>query len=112
MTITTIADLQSKAPRSAAAQKRLLEAYKATFEGTGGKEDAEVVLVDLARASGFFEFAGADVSEGERAYNDGARSVYGHIMTKLTVPHSTLNSITEAVVRENTASKEAEGQEL
>jgi hypothetical protein len=111
MTVT-IADLVSTAPRSAAAQRRLLEAYRALFEGTGGKEDAEVVMVDLAQFSGYFQFAGPSATHGERAYNDGARSVFGHIMTKLTVPQSTLNAIADAVVRERTASRDAEGQEL
>lgn len=57
------------------ADARLRGAYGAVFAGNATVEDAELVLVDLAVLTRFYECAAPDAQEGALKYIDGRRSV-------------------------------------
>lgn len=60
---------------SADSDNRLAAAYQATFAGNATKEDAEIVLVDLAVTARFYEHMDPDVSSTALHHVDGRRAV-------------------------------------
>lgn len=68
------------------AEAHLVEAYRAFAEGRAGKQDADLVLQDLAMYSGYFHVTSQDTSEGATKYAEGARSVFARVMFMLNLP--------------------------
>lgn len=59
-------------------------------------EDKQIVLADLANASGFFRVSGPGFSGEDRAFSDGMRAVYGHAHKFLTMTEAELRDLQEA----------------
>lgn len=100
----TLTDLFGTA-RPATAEKRLMEAYKAVFEGHGTAADADLVLVDLLVVSGYHTHLepppGSDApSAGALHEHNGSRKVGGRIMRMLNYTAAELNDLQKAVLRE------------
>lgn len=90
------AELPPGRRRGKDAERRLAEAYRALFDAKATKPQAEMVLTDLARVSGFFNTLGAPFSHDERAHFDGQRAVYGHIYRFLRMTEGEMRALQEA----------------
>lgn len=66
----------------------LVGAYRRVFVegGAASTEDKQVVLADLANASGFYRVSGPGMSAEDRAFADGMRATYArvHLFLKMT----------------------------
>jgi hypothetical protein len=93
--------------RTATAQVKLTEAYCAVFEGRGGPQDAEIVLVDLARNTGYLHITMPDPTNttNQLWFNEGRRSVMGRIMQFVALPGEAKLRLAEAVRMEDAASQ-------
>lgn len=90
------AELPAGRRRGKDAERRLADAYRALFAARASKRQAEMVLADLARESGFFTTMGAPFSHDERAHRDGQRAVFGHIYRFLRMTSGELTALQEA----------------
>jgi hypothetical protein len=86
--------------RSSTAELRLMQAYEALFGGRGSPEDAGLVLVDLAKFTGYYNTSSPDVSGDALRYYEGQRSVMGRILALKTAPDIELEAIRQAVREE------------
>ena len=108
----TIATIFSRGKRrTAKAQKRLVMAYRRTFRGEGDMEDAEIVLVDLARSLGYYHTTEPSDDTEQLWFNEGKRAAFGHIQKLLQLPSETLDALASRVIMEDQASRD-EGEEL
>lgn len=82
--------------RTNTARERLVDAYQAVFEGRGGRDDAEIVLADLAAFTGFFGVFAPGVTDAELRYAEGMRAVYGRIHARLRLSAEERVSLQEA----------------
>lgn len=99
---------ESRGPK---AQNRLREAYAAVVEGNATKEDAGLVLVDLAKASGYYNTTPPDASDGVLRYNEGARSIFARILQMSNPAFSEIDAIRKAV-QEETLTDQKTGHEI
>ena len=100
----TVTDLFKHNPvRTVEEQATLVEAYQAVFNGRGDKTQAEIVLVDILKASGYNAVAEFGVSSETLHQYEGSRRVGAHILQRLSVDVSQLREIGSAVGRENQA---------
>lgn len=95
--------------RSPSAAADLTNAYRALFTGHGGEREAQIVLADLANASGFYRVNGPEFSAEARAFADGERSVYGRIFRFLRMSDAEVRQLEEAARAEAIADAQ-EGQ--
>lgn len=86
--------------RTPSVKQRLLEAYTALFVGHGSKEDAQMVLTDLATFSGFFQVAPPGTGSDALQYAEGQRSVFGHIFGNLNLPNEEREALYRAALSE------------
>ena len=109
----TIATLFARGRRrTAKAQGRLRDAYVRVFEGTGDREDADLVFVDLARRSGYYYTTHPQgVSDRDIWFKEGQRALFARIVQQLNLPQEALNKLAEAVILEDHASHD-EKEEL
>ncbi len=84
---------------SADAVMRRAQAYEAVFSGVGSKEDAEIVLADLALVTGYYSVATATASSQSIHYVEGARSVFHHILGLIGNP-AIIGELHNAVINE------------
>ena len=103
--------------RGATAQSRMVSAYRALFSGHGGKDDADIVLTDLAKKSGFFGVMSASVLADVRnpamamALQEGSRTLFKDILNYLELPPEALSDLQQAVKAE-TAIDNVHGGEI
>lgn len=83
-----------------ATELALSEAYQAVFAGNATKDEADIVLIDLALQSGFFQVDGPGVSADQRAYSSGQRSVYAVIHGHLSKGPREMQELHSAVRQE------------
>lgn len=85
-------------PRGAQASKRLVLAYRNVFlpGATPTDEDKDIVLADLANASGYYRVTGSGFSGEDRAFADGMRTVFGHAKSFLLMSQDELIELEEA----------------
>jgi hypothetical protein len=95
--------------RSGHAIAKLSNAYEALFTGHGSKEDAEIVLADIANWTGFYRVNGPGLSAEDRAFFDGQRAVYGRIFRFLRMTEDERRQLEEAARAEALVDAE-EGQ--
>ncbi len=69
------------------------------FSGQGGREDAEIVLADLALASGFYSVATPTASSSSVHYAEGSRRVFHHILGLIGDP-KIIGDLHNAVINE------------
>lgn len=65
---------------------RLHEAYAAFMAGRPSSEDCELILVDLAYASGYYNTTSPDMPAEQVKYSEGMRAVYGRIVGLADMP--------------------------
>ena len=75
---TPLHDAAARA-RTVQGETRLMEAYRNVFSGKGTTDDAEAVLVDLLKVSGYHMTLPASASDAEVRELNGSRKVGGHI---------------------------------
>jgi len=98
--------------RKAKAQARLASAYTQLFSGHGSVDDANIVLVDLAREGKYFYAATpGETSDGALWDMNGSRRIYGRILQFTQLPPEALEELAAAVMLEDAASQE-EGTDL
>jgi len=78
--------------RGAKAQQKLTAAYREVFKV--GREEAEIVLADLAEFSGFYRVT--QPGAGDLAFNEGMRAVYGRIFRFLRMTDQEIRELEEA----------------
>lgn len=83
------------------ADARLINAYLNVF-GRGG-EDIELVLVDLAAFSGFYQVEAGGVDADDLNHQAGRRAVFGRIFSFLTLTDDQLAAMEQASRDEATA---------
>jgi len=81
-----------------AAEARLVSAYHAFMDGAASKEDAELILVDLARESGYFDVLPDDATSEQALQHNGRRRVFSRIMYVLDLPMSRVHELNEALL--------------
>lgn len=69
--------------RTGPAKIALADAYRAVFRGKPSDAQRDMVFVDLANFSNFYGVAPPNTSADERAYREGARSVFGRIASHI-----------------------------
>lgn len=91
------------------ADLRLAAAYRAVFSANATREDAEIVLVDLALASRFYEHMAPDAPESGLRFVEGRRSlmrrVIGFIADARVLGDLQIAALQEAIVTESTTIK-------
>lgn len=95
----TIANLFSP-QQAATAQDRLVVAYTSVFSGAGSKEDAEIVLSDLAAFTGFLNVSSPVMSEAQLRFAEGQRSVAARILALAGTSPAALHQLAHAVQAE------------
>ena len=104
-TLATI--LPPRDVRGPKAQLGLREAYMAMFEmGNATQEQRDIVMVDLAKASGYYNTTSPDVSDGALRYAEGQRSIFARILQFMNPPISELTAMRKAVQEETLADHE------
>lgn len=86
--------------------KALADAYNRMFSGEGDKEDAQIVLSDLANWTGFYRVNGPETGADERAWADGSRSAFGRIFRFLRLSDIERRQLEEAARQEAIADTE------
>ena len=71
--------------RGAQVKMDLSNAYREVFFGNPSPGQREMVLVHLAEISGFYTVKGPGLTHDERAYHEGARSVFGVIVANTSM---------------------------
>ena len=97
----SLSQLFEKRPRGAASEHRLAGAYQAVFSGNGSPDDADLVLVDLARESGYFDTTPAGIDDAVLQHQAGSRFLFGRIVRHLAMPPKELSALTQRVIEEN-----------
>jgi|SRR5690606_19704852 len=84
--------------RGAKAAEKLVGAYREVFKI--GREEAEIVLADLAEHSGFYRFTPPVSGELEMAFNEGKRAVFAHIFNLLRMTDEEVRNLEMAARHE------------
>jgi hypothetical protein len=79
---------------------RLAEAYYQVFFGTPDNAQRDTVFVHLANASGYYRATGPNLSPDERAWNEGRRSMFGEIISRVHMTDSERMSLEKATRHE------------
>lgn len=87
-------------PHGPAATARLFEAWQSLSKGSGSREDFEIVLADLAAASGYFDITPSGVSGDTLRHNEGRREVFARISFLLGLKGDALAALMEAASHE------------
>lgn len=82
----------------AAQQARVTSAYAALFSGNGTKDDADLVLVDLAAFTRYYDTATLGVAPAEAAAATQRRAVFQRIMDALALGGREPNGLLIAVL--------------
>lgn len=90
--------------RGSKASVTLIEAYEAVFSGRGDKEQAELVLADLAHYTGYCHAPNPEMlGHADLAFEAGRRSVFGRILHFCAIPDELKADLIEAVRLEDYA---------
>lgn len=79
-------------------QKRLADAYRATFSGSGTQEDASLVLVDLARFTRYLDTTSIDAPADVAKALDQRRAVFVRIAEAVIMSGGNLDGLHRAVL--------------
>lgn len=78
---------------------RLTRAYQSVF--ATGREDAELVLADLAEHCGFYKVAARGSDSGTIHYDEGKRAAFARIWSFLTLTDAELAALESAARNES-----------
>lgn len=76
--------------------QRLTQAWQAFQRGAASKEDADLILADLAKTSEYFMIAGPDADGASLMRREGKREVMGRILFLLDLPFSYMDELRRA----------------
>lgn len=76
------------------ADLRLINAYRSLFQV--GREDAEIVLADLATHCGFYQVEAAGVDGNDLNHQAGRRAAFGRIISFLSLSDDQLAAMEQA----------------
>ncbi len=79
-------------------QRRLANAYRATFTGNGTSEDADLVLVDLARFTRYLDTTSIDAPADVAKALDQRRAVFVRIAEAVIMSGGNLDGLHRAVL--------------
>jgi hypothetical protein len=100
--------ISDKFRRGAQSEHQLSLCYARVFSATATQDDCQIVLADLANASGFFQVSGPTVSEPERAFADGKRAVMARVMRYVNMPPQMRMQLEQAALMEAQADIQAD----
>lgn len=83
----------------AAVDERLVGAYKAFLAGHPSAEDCEIILVDLAQISGYYDTTLVDAPADQVKYVEGGRNVFSRILRCANAPFTEVQALHQAVIR-------------
>lgn len=97
--------------RGLQAEVRLGDGYRRVFlQGGDSAEDRELVLADLARASGFYRVTPAAGADTKQLWQrEGMRMLYAEIQQHLTVTGADLHALEVAARREAAIDEDEKG---
>lgn len=95
--------------RGASASEQLARSYRNVFAGNGSRQDAEMMLADLAEHSGFYQVLPSGSSLEELAEANGKRAVYGRIFRFLRLTDAEIRQLEEAA-RQEALTSQQEGE--
>lgn len=96
----TVATVLPAEPRGSKAIKRLHDAYIAFVAGRPSVEDCQLIMVDLANFSGYYNTTSPNASDAALRYSEGQRSVFGRVMIMSNPALSIVDAIQRAVQEE------------
>lgn len=99
-TVHSSEDVPAKGPRGVLAQHRLRTAYINVFTGRASREDADIVLVDLARVSGYYNTTSPQTPADELKFYEGQRSVFGRIYSMINPSSRFMAELAKGVAAE------------
>lgn len=88
------------ADRGNKAMLRLRLAYQNFRKARPSTEDVELILVDLAKASGYYNTTPAGTDALTQAYCEGQRSVFARMQRFINPPYSEMEDLQRAVSEE------------
>lgn len=95
--------------RTNEAALRKTQAYMAVFSGKAARDDAELVLADLANYSGFYRVSPADTPDATLRFQEGMRAVYGYIYSHLNLSASDISALENAARQEAAVDQQLAG---
>lgn len=100
------------ADRGAAASLRLRQAYSNFRRASVTSEDVDLILVDLAKASGYYNTTSPDTDPMTLKYYEGMRALFGRMQRFMNPPYSEMEALQRAVVADMTRDAEAQREVL
>lgn len=82
----------------AAGELRIVQAYAAVFGGRGSKDDADLVLVDLAQFTRYLDTTSLEAPPAYAAAVSHRRAVFSRIVEAVTAGGGNLNGLQQAVL--------------
>ena len=98
--ITTRDILKPGERRGPEREARLSSAWQAIASGKGSKEDADLVLADLAETSEFYYVADPEATPTQLMRREGRREVMARILFLLDLPASYMTELRQAALDE------------
>ncbi len=80
---------------------RIASAYGALFSGQGSREDADLVLVDMARFSRYYDTASLDMTSAQAVAFAHRRAVFSRVLEALTFAGQEPRGLIKAVLLTN-----------
>lgn len=87
-------------PRGSEAVNELASAYRNVFRGNATRQDAEIVLADLADFTRFYQALPVGSAGSELAEINGMRIVFGRIFNYLNMTDAEIRALQEAARQE------------
>lgn len=85
------------------AELRLISAYKAFVAGSPSSEDCEIILVDLASISGYYNTTLMDTPADQVKFVEGMRYAVSRIFRMADAPMTEIRALQSAVLQEQQA---------
>jgi hypothetical protein len=95
----TVLDIVPEGADVSVVTQRIASAYGALFSGNGGKDDASLVLIDLAQFARYYDTASFNMPVEQIAAFNHRRAVFQRIMDAMTLTGNEPNGLHSAVLR-------------
>lgn len=101
--LTVFDVLPAGAQDAQSAEIRLITAYKAFIAGHPSSEDCEIILVDLASISGYYNTTLMDAPADQVKFVEGMRTIVGRIFRMADTTMTEIRALQQSVLREQQA---------
>jgi hypothetical protein len=64
-------------------EERIAQAWCAVIGGNGSRDDTRIMLAELKEVTGYYMVTASDAPDSVRAFNDGGRRVYAHLLARI-----------------------------